>query len=113
MADTGYFSAANVNVCVEQQIIPLIAVSREEHHPAPMARFTEPPPLKVDATAVEKMRHQLLTMAGRTIYAKRKYTVEPVFGIIKQILGFRQFSLRGLENVNGEFSLVALAWNLK
>ncbi len=113
VADTGYFSAANVNACVEQKITPLIAVSREEHHPDPMARFTEPPPLKADSTEVEKMKHQLLTIAGRAVYAKRKCTVEPVFGIIKQILGFRQFSLRGLENVNGEFNLVALAWNLK
>ena len=78
-----------------------------------MARFTEPPPLKENATEAEKMRHLLLTMAGRALYAKRKCTVEPVFGIIKAILGFRQFSLRGLENVNGEFNLVAMAWNLK
>jgi transposase len=113
VADTGYFSETNVNACSEQEITPLIAVKREEHHPDPMARFTEPPPLKADATAVEKMRHFLLTKAGREIYAKRKCTVEPVFGIIKAILGFRQFSLRGLENVKGEFNLVAMAWNLK
>ena len=113
VADTGYFSEANVKACVEQKITPLIAVKREEHHPDPMARFTEPPPLKEDATEVEKMRHLLLTMAGRALYAKRKCTVEPVFGIIKAILGFRQFSLRGLESVSGEFSLVAMAWNLK
>ncbi len=113
VADTGYFSEANVKLCVEQKVTPLIAVSREEHHPEPMARFTEPPPLKEDATEVEKMRHLLLAMSGRAIYAMRKCTVEPVFGIIKQILGFRQFSLRGLKNVGGEFNLVALAWNLK
>jgi transposase len=113
VADTGYFSEANVKACGEQQITPLIAVKREEHHPDPMARFTEPPPLKEGATEVEKMRHFLLTMAGRALYAKRKCTVEPVFGIIKAILGFRQFSLRGLENVGGEFNLVAMAWNLK
>lgn len=113
VADTGYFSEANVKLCVGQKVAPLIAVSREEHHPEPMARFTEPPPLKEDATEVEKMRHLLLTRAGRALYAQRKCTVEPVFGIIKQILGFRQFSLRGLKNVGGEFNLVALAWNLK
>jgi len=113
VADTGYFSSANVKACVEQNITPLIAVKREEHHPEPMARFTEPPPLKEDVTEVEQMRHLLLTMAGRALYAKRKCTVEPVFGIIKAILGFRQFSLRGLENVKGEFNLVAMAWNLK
>lgn len=113
VADTGYFSEANVKLCVEQKVTPLIAVSREAHHPEPMARFTEPPSLKENASEVEKMRHQLLTMSGRAIYAMRKCTVEPVFGIIKAILGFRQFSLRGLKNVNGEFNLVALAWNLK
>ena len=113
VADTGYFSEVNVKLCVEQKVTPLIAVSREAHHPEPMARFTEPPSLKENASEVEKMRHQLLTMSGRAIYAMRKCTVEPVFGIIKAILGFRQFSLRGLKNVNGEFNLVALAWNLK
>ena len=97
----------------KQQITPLIALKREEHHPEPMARLTEPPPLKENATEVEKMRHLLLTMAGRALYAKRKCAVEPVFGIIKAILGFRQFSLRGLENVKGEFNLVAMVWNLK
>lgn len=113
VADTGYFSEGNVKLCGEQNVTPLIAVSREEHHPEPMARFTEPQPLKENATEVEKMRHQLLTISGRALYAKRKCTVEPVFGIIKQILGFRQFSLRGLKKVSGEFNLVALAWNLK
>ena len=113
VADTGYFSEANVNACGKQKITPLIAAKREEHHPDPMARFTEPPPLKEGATETEKMRHLLLTMAGRALYAKRKCTVEPVFGIIKAILGFRQFSLRGLENIKGEFNLVAMAWNLK
>ena len=92
---------------------PLIAVSREAHHPGPLERFTEPPPLKEDATEVEKMRHWLLTMAGRALYAQRKCTVEPVIGIVKSVLGFRQFSLRGLENVKGELNLVAMAWNLK
>ena len=83
------------------------------HHPDPLQRFTEPPPLEKDATEVEKMHHLLLTMAGRALYARGKCTVEPVIGIIKAILGFRQFSLRGLENVKGELNLVAMAWNLK
>ena len=113
VADTGYFSEANVKACGEHSITPLIAVSREAHHPAPLERFTEPPPLEEDPTEVEKMRHWLLTMAGRVLYAQRKCTVEPVIGIIKAILGFRQFSLRGLENVKGELNLVAMAWNLK
>ena len=113
VADTGYFSEANVNACGKHSITPLIAVNREAHHPDPMARFTEPPPLKEGATAVESMRHLLLSMVGRALYAKRKCTVEPVIGIVKSIMGFRQFSLRGLENVKGELDLVAMAWNLK
>ena len=92
---------------------PLIAMNREAHHPDPLARFTESPPLKEDATEVETMRQMLLTMAGRALSAKRTCTVEPVIGIIKAILGFRQFSLRGLAHVKGELNLVAMAWNLK
>jgi len=113
VADTGYCSEANVKACVEQKVTPLIAVSREHHHPDPLDRFTEPPPLKQNATEMESMRHALQTIAGRALYAQRKSTVEPVIGIIKSVLGFRQFSLRGLENVKGELNLVAMAWNLK
>jgi transposase len=113
VADTGFYSEANVDACATGGIIPLIAVSREEHHPDPLARFTEPPPLATDATPTESMRHRLKTKEGRALYAKRKCTVEPVIGIVKSVLGFRQFLLRGLENVQGEWNLVALAWNLK
>ena len=81
VADTGYCSEANVKACVEKNVTPLIAVSREEHHLDPLARFTEPPPLKENATEMEKMRHQLQTKAGRAIYAQRKSTVEPVLDI--------------------------------
>lgn len=113
VTDNGYFSDANVNICGSKGITPLIAVNRESHHPEPSARFTEPPTLKENATELEAMRHRLQTKDGKALYAKRKCTVEPVIGIIKAIMGFRQFSLRGLEKVRGEFNLVALAWNLK
>jgi hypothetical protein len=63
--------------------------------------------------AVTEMKHRLKTKDGRAIYAKRKCTVEPVFGIIKAIMGFRQFLLRGVESVCGEWNLVCMAWNLK
>jgi hypothetical protein len=59
------------------------------------------------------MTHRHKTKAGRALYGLRKSTVEPVFGIIKHVMGFRQFSLRGLSNVAAEWSLVALAWNIK
>ena len=113
IADTGFCSAANVDICRKAGMEPLIAVAREHHHPDCMERFTEPPPLPKDATPVQKMAHRLKTVAGRKIYALRKQIVEPVFGIIKSVMGFRRFSLRGLESVNNEWNLVCLAWNLK
>jgi transposase len=113
LADTGYFSAKNVDVCLAAKIEPLIAVKRDEHHPDWRERFTEPLPLADDASPVEVMKHQLKTRTGRAAYALRKQTVEPVFGIIKSVMGFRQFLLRGLDNVKNEWTLVCLAWNLK
>jgi len=59
------------------------------------------------------MHYRLKTVEGKAIYAKRKSTVEPVFGVIKQVMGFRQFLLRGLEAVPGEWTLVCIAYNLK
>ena len=78
-----------------------------------MQRFGEPPPLGEPADAVESMRHRLKTRAGRASYGKRKQTVEPVFGIIKAGMRFRQFLLRGLDAVRGEWSLVTMAWNIR
>ncbi len=111
--DSGYFSEQNVAICEAAKITPLIAVGREAHHPGWRKRFTEPEPLTADATPVEKMKHTLKTKAGRALYALRKQTVEPVFGIIKSVMGFQQFLLRGLENAQNEWTLVCLAWNLK
>ena len=113
LADTGYFSEKNVETCIEAKITPLIAVKRDEHHPKWQNRFTEPEPLAEDASSVDAMKHALRTKGGRAAYALRKQTVEPVFGIIKSVMGFRQFLLRGLENVQNEWTLVCLAWNLK
>jgi hypothetical protein len=59
------------------------------------------------------MKHRLRTKAGKTVYAMRKSTIEPVFGIIKSVMGFRQFLLRGLDAVKGEWNLVCIAFNLK
>ena len=113
IADTGFFSAHNIQACEAEQIVPLIAVARESHHPHWRERHTEPLPLSATATAAEKMAHRLKTKDGRSSYALRKQTVEPVFGIIKSVMGFRQFSLRGLDKVRGEWNLVCLAWNMK
>ena len=113
IADTGYCSENNIKVCEEAKIEPLLSVARQDHHPHWRERFTEPPALGEDATAMQAMAHRLATKAGRAAYALRKQTVEPVFGIIKSVMGFRQFSLRGLRKVSGEWNLVCLAWNVK
>ncbi|MFL5281533.1 MAG: IS1182 family transposase [Rhodopila sp.] len=113
LADTGYFSAANVQACVAAAIDPLIAMGRQPHHP-PLAERFAPAPLPPDnPTPVEAMAHRLKTPEGRALYALRKHTPEPVFGIIKSALGFRQFLLRGLDNVRGEWNLVTMAYNVK
>ncbi|MER2622472.1 MAG: IS1182 family transposase [Accumulibacter sp.] len=113
LTDTGYFSDKNLKACDAAGIDALIAVARDEHHPDWRERHSEPPPLPAGATRAQAMSHRLKTKAGRALYALRKQTVEPVFGIIKSVLGFRQFSLRGLKKVTGEWTLVCMAWNLK
>ncbi len=113
LADNGYFSEGNVNACAAAEIEPLIAMGREAHHPSPDERFAEPPPSPQDPTPLAAMRHRLKTREGKQRYALRKQTPEPVFGVIKSVLGFRQFLLRGLENVRGEWNLVTMAWNMK
>lgn len=113
LADTGYYSEANVLLCDDEKITPYISAKREHHHQPLMSRFTEPPPLPEGAGPVEAMKHRLKTLVGKAVYATRKCTVEPVFGIIKSVLGFRQFSLRGLEAVAGEWDLVCTAFNIK
>ncbi len=114
LADTGYFSAGAVAACEKAGVEPAIAMGRQPHHPPLSERFNKAPAAPDDPTPVEAMAHRLKTPEGRALYAAlRKQTPEPVFGIIKSALGFRQFSLRGLENVRGEWSLVTMAWNLK
>jgi transposase len=113
LADSGYFRAANVQACEAAGLEPLIAPGREGHHPTLDERFAAPPPLPNDPTPAAAMAHRLRTPEGRALYARRKHTPEPVFGIIKSVLGFRQFLLRGLDAVCGEWRLVTMAWNLK
>lgn len=113
LADTGYFSEANVMTCTKAEIEPLIATDRQSHNQPLQERFAQVEPLPVKAGPVDKMKHRLKTDSGRKLYAKRKSTVEPVFGIIKHVMRFRQFLLRGFEAVSGEWLLVSMAWNLK
>ena len=113
LADAGDFSAANVAACAAAGIAPLIAMGRQPHHPPLAERFEKAPSAPDDPTPVEAMAHRLRTPEGRKLYAQRKHTPEPVFGIIKSALGFREFSLRGLDRVRGEWRLVTMAWNVK
>jgi transposase len=112
LADNGYFSEGNVNACAAAEIDPVIATGREAHHPSLDERFAAPPPPE-EPTPLEAMEHRLKTPEGKKRYALRKQIPEPVFGIIKSALGFRQFLLRGINNVRGEWSLVTMAWNMK
>jgi len=113
LADNGYFSAANVTACAAAGIDPLIAMGRQPHYPSLAERFEDTPPPPENPTPVEAMAYRLKTPDGRKLYALRKQVPEPVFGIIKSVLGFRQFLLRGLDRVQGEWSLVTMAWNIK
>jgi hypothetical protein len=113
LADNGYFSAANVTSCAETGVVPLIAMGREAHHPSLDERFAKAPPAPKNPTPLQAMAHQLQTPGGKKLYALRKQVPEPVFGIIKSVLGFRQFLLRGIDRVRGEWSLVTMAWNMK
>jgi len=113
LADNGYFSEANVTLCAAANIEPLIALGRQPHHQSLRERFAAPPPAPDNPTPAEAMAYRLRTAAGKRLYALRKQTPEPVFGIIKSVMGFRQFLLRGLDQVRGEWSLVTMAWNIK
>lgn len=121
VADTGYFSESNVSKAPEG-IVTVIATSRQHHNSyleAILGNNTE----RVDSkdiqqtqqnlTVIDQMRERLKIPQYKAIYKKRKQTVEPVFGIIKSVLRFRQFSLRGLFETDCEWSLVCLAYNIK
>jgi transposase len=121
LVDSGFFSAAAVSA-VEQaadgtpsgtQVYA--AVEKTGHHRSvsDLEVQPEPAPPPAGASAKEVMRHRLKTPAGKALYKLRQQTVEPVFGIIKSVLGFRQFLLRGLAKVSLEWTLVCLAYNLK
>ncbi len=113
LADAGYHSAANIDLCEKEGIVPYIAQRREKHH-EPLEKRLEPPPeCPGNASGVERARHRLKTPEGKAVYSKRKCTVETVFGNIKEALGFRRFHLRGKQYAQGEWTLVSLAWNLK
>lgn len=112
--DTGYFSEANLDVLETQHIDAYIATGRDPHNRGWRAYFAEAGEnAEAGASRKEKMAHKLRTTTGKAIYRLRKCTVEPVIGIIKDTMGFRQFSFRGQNNVTGEWYLVCLSYNLR
>jgi transposase len=112
-ADMGYYSEDNVSACEKAGVVPYIACGREPHYPPLAERLAGAPEAPENPDPVSALRHRLKTAEGKAHYAKRKSTVEPVFGIIKHVIGFRQFMLRGLKAVQGEWTLVCIAFNLK
>ncbi|MBF0141821.1 MAG: IS1182 family transposase [Magnetococcales bacterium] len=115
LGDSGYFSEANVKACAKAGIEPLLATGREEHYHSLETLQNKAEPLSADADVdpLTRMKHDMKTGEGRKRYGRRKCTVEPVFGIIKQAMGFRQFMRRGLERVRSEWQWVSLAWNIR
>ena len=116
-ADTGYFSKAAVKTVEAVGNRPTVycAIERQGHHRTveDLERKPEPQSPPESASIKEKMAYRLKTTEGHRNYKKRKETIEPAFGIIKSVLGFRQFLMRGLDKVNIEWDLVTLAYNLK
>ena len=115
LADTGYFSNNNVLEVTSHGLTPYIAEKRDTHNTPLVDRFKADAPMPTgnSVTALELMRWRLQTKEGRAIYGKRKSTIEPTFGIIKQVMGYRQFLVRGFEEVSAEWDLVCIAFNLK
>ena len=113
VADAGYFSDDNVKLCEDKEIIPYISFGKEQHNQPIEDRFKEPQELPENPTLIETMKHRLQTKEGKEIYSQRKCVVEPTFGVIKHVMGFRQFLLRGFEKAQCEWSLMCIAYNLK
>ena len=106
-ADTGYWSERNVAYCEANALDAYIAVGRKDHQ-GQLRRL----PMTLAQEARWRMHQKVTSPEGRPIYARRKVIVEPVFGQIKQALGFRRFSLRGLAKVAAEWGIVCLCHNL-
>ncbi len=102
LADTGYHSAANLTLCEDHDLVPFIAEGRQAHNQPLAARLAEPPVWPADADAVARARHRMATRESKAVSARRKATVETIFGVIKEVMGFRRFHLRGRHAAGGE-----------
>ncbi|MDR3164049.1 MAG: transposase, partial [Synergistaceae bacterium] len=109
-AKAGCCNEANVNACEDAEIAP----ERTPHNEGFVEGRAEPEPeTEKEFTAAERMKLRLKTKEWRKIFSRRKCTIEPVFGIIKHVIGFRQFLLRGIKSVHEEWRLVCMSWNIK
>jgi len=110
LGDAGYYSESNAAALEQRGIDPCLATERLKHHEkvasAPRGRIPQ------GLSAKQRMARKLRTKRGREMYARRKGMIEPIFGQLKQVLGFRQFSLRGLASMRGEWRLMATVHNL-
>jgi hypothetical protein len=115
LVDSGYYSEKSVKEVESGGPTVYAAMGKEGHQKtvADLEEQEDPASPPKEATVQEKMAHRLKTKAGKQLYKLRKQTVEPVFGIIKEVMGFRQFSLRGKEKVETEWMLVCLSYNMK
>jgi transposase len=117
LVDTGYYSEKAVSEAECRESAPEIYAAMQRHHHGrtveQLEKRVDPPAPPADATVAEIMKHRLETKAGKALYGLRKQTVEPVFGIIKEVLGFCRFSMRGLAKCNSEWDLVSTSYNLK
>jgi transposase len=110
IADSGYCSEENLKYLKKRKIEGFLATGKQKHNEPREA--CKPGPLAKGASRVERMERKLNTKDGAAVYATRKFIVEPVFGQIKQARGFRQFLLRGLEKVRGEWALICMTHNI-
>jgi len=118
LADSGYINKKQVEDLQSDDIDVYMATGAESKRCRRKYDYRPEKAAKGEARAVKaqwlkRMKAKLETETGRALYARRKQTVEPVFGIIKQCMGFRQFLLRGVEKVAGEWRLVTMAYNFK
>ena len=114
LCDAGYYSEENLKAVEEAEMTPYIPAGREKHNEQLEARINGAGPVPEEgAGAAERTAHRMKTEAGRREYGKRKGVSEPVFGIIKNVMGYRSFLTRGYKNVQKEWTLVCIAYNLK
>ena len=112
-ADNGYKSESNTVFAAEAGVELYVPAGRQKHNNKLDELLSQDPKEPINPTPSEAILHRMLTKVGKAFYALRKTTIEPTFGIIKEVIGFRRFSLRGLDLVKGEWTLVSIAYNLK